>query len=50
MNALISSDPDDLERLAGMANMTGVPIEVSLLAGARDERQPIAHSLGSGPS
>ncbi|MDY6807722.1 MAG: molybdopterin-dependent oxidoreductase [Actinomycetota bacterium] len=31
VNALISSDPGDLERLAGMANMTGVPIEVSLL-------------------
>lgn len=50
VNALISSDPDDLERLAGMANMTGVPIEVSLLAGERDERQSIAHSAGSGPS
>ncbi|MEE4026013.1 molybdopterin-dependent oxidoreductase [Gordonia sp. PKS22-38] len=31
VNALISSDPADLERLAGMANMTGVPIEVTLL-------------------
>ena len=29
VNALISSDPADLERLAGMANMTGVPIEVT---------------------
>ncbi len=31
VNALISSDPEDLERLAGMANMTGVPIEVTPL-------------------
>jgi anaerobic selenocysteine-containing dehydrogenase len=31
VNALISSDPKDLERLAGMANMTGVPIEVTPL-------------------
>lgn len=31
VNALISSDPTDLERLAGMANMTGVPIQVSAL-------------------
>ncbi|WP_020109379.1 molybdopterin-dependent oxidoreductase [Nocardia sp. 348MFTsu5.1] len=31
INALISSDPKDLERLAGMANMTGVPIEVEAL-------------------
>lgn len=34
VNALISSDPDDLERLAGMANMTGVPIEVTALVTA----------------
>ncbi|AZG47266.1 molybdopterin-containing oxidoreductase family protein [Gordonia insulae] len=34
VNALISSNPDDLERLAGMANMTGVPIEVSPLESA----------------
>ncbi|MEE3851700.1 molybdopterin-dependent oxidoreductase [Gordonia sp. LSe1-13] len=34
VNALISSDPADLERLAGMANMTGVPIEVTLLDAA----------------
>lgn len=31
VNALISSDPEDLERLAGMANMTGVPIQVTPL-------------------
>lgn len=31
VNALISSDPADLERLAGMANMTGVAIEVTAL-------------------
>ncbi|MGV9710103.1 molybdopterin-containing oxidoreductase family protein [Gordonia sp. NPDC003424] len=29
VNALISSDPADLERLAGMANMTGLAIEVT---------------------
>ncbi len=38
VNALISSNPEDLERLAGMANMTGVPIEVSLLADDADAR------------
>ena len=31
VNKLISSDPEDLERLAGMANMTGVPIQVAAL-------------------
>lgn len=31
VNVLISSDPADLERLAGMANMTGVAIEVAAL-------------------
>lgn len=35
VNALISSDPADLERLAGMANMTGVPIQVSALTESR---------------
>ncbi|WP_439030988.1 molybdopterin-containing oxidoreductase family protein [Gordonia terrae] len=35
VNALISSDPADLERLAGMANMTGVPIQVTALDDSR---------------
>jgi anaerobic selenocysteine-containing dehydrogenase len=48
VNALISSNPDDLERLAGMANMTGVPIEVSLLdpADDTDGRRRTAVSTG----
>lgn len=36
VNKLISSDPEDLERLAGMANMTGVPIQVVALARESD--------------
>mgnify|MGYP007004668618 CR=1 FL=1 len=31
VDLVISSDPEDLERLAGMANMTGVPIQVAAL-------------------
>ncbi|MEP9391392.1 molybdopterin-dependent oxidoreductase [Gordonia sp. VNK1] len=42
VNALISSDPVDLERLAGMANMTGVPIQV--LPVDRTSRSPAASS------
>jgi len=29
VNRLMSSAPDDLERLAGMARLTGVPVRVS---------------------
>ncbi|GAB93827.1 molybdopterin-containing oxidoreductase family protein [Gordonia rhizosphera] len=49
VNALISSDPEDLERLAGMANMTGVPIEVSLLdtgADTGDRSESAASGVG----
>ncbi|MGV9793879.1 molybdopterin-containing oxidoreductase family protein [Gordonia sp. NPDC003422] len=43
VNALISSDPADLERLAGMANMTGVPIEVT---GIKQERSAADQEAG----
>ena len=47
VNALISSDPADLERLAGMANMTGVPIQVSAMSESRlqsaDTVEPARH-------
>ncbi len=28
VNQLMSSEPDDIERLAGMARLTGVPVRV----------------------
>ena len=53
VNALISSNPEDLERLAGMANMTGVPIEVALLdavdGGGRRRATSAAASTTSAP-
>ena len=33
VNALASSDPDDLERLAGMAHLNGIPVRVEAVAG-----------------
>lgn len=35
VNQLMSSEPDDLEPLAGMARLTGVPVRVALAVGAR---------------
>ncbi|MDV6314110.1 molybdopterin-dependent oxidoreductase [Gordonia amicalis] len=46
VNALISSDPADLERLAGMANMTGVPIQVSALVAGRSDVDVSAGTAG----
>ena len=34
VNALASSDPDDLERLAGMAHLNGIPIRLERVAAA----------------
>lgn len=37
VNALASSDPADLERLAGMAHLNGIPIRVEAVGGERDQ-------------
>ena len=40
VNLLTSSDPDDLERLAGMAHLNGIPVRVEPVAGATAAREP----------
>jgi formate dehydrogenase len=42
VNLLASSDPEDLERLAGMAFLNGIPVRVEALS--RTERRPHEHS------
>jgi hypothetical protein len=34
VNQLMSSDPTDVEALAGMSSLTGVPVEVELVDSA----------------
>ncbi len=45
VNLLASSDPEDLERLAGMAHLNGIPVRLSPvapeLAGSRDEHDEL---------
>jgi anaerobic selenocysteine-containing dehydrogenase len=40
VNLLSSSDPDDLERLAGMAHLNGIPVRVSPVAAAAPATAP----------
>ena len=40
VNLLASSDPDDLERLAGMAFLNGIPIRLEPVAGAAQDERP----------
>ena len=42
MNLLASSDPADLERLAGMAHLNGIPIRVEAVATAPARRRATA--------
>jgi formate dehydrogenase len=42
VNLLTSSDPDDLERLAGMAHLNGVPVRVEPVARAAAATEPAA--------
>ena len=40
VNLLASTDPDDLERLAGMAHLNGIPIRLEPVAGAAQDERP----------
>jgi anaerobic selenocysteine-containing dehydrogenase len=42
VNLLSSSDPDDLERLAGMAHLNGIPVRVAPVAGVTPATDPAA--------
>ena len=44
VNLLASSDPDDLERLAGMAHLNGIPVRVEPVTA----RAPAAAAVGAG--
>ena len=44
VNRLMSTDPADLERLAGMAHLNGVPIRAERVSGARPEPRSAAAS------
>ena len=49
VNLLASSDPDDLERLAGMAFLNGIPVRLERVERERDgELEPSAASLSPG--
>jgi formate dehydrogenase len=47
-NVLASSDPDDLERLAGMAFLNGIPVRVEPLGPPGDARAEAADPLTAG--
>ena len=47
VNELMSSDPDDLESLAGMARLTGVPVRVEPVIGDATEVSRAAESMTS---
>jgi anaerobic selenocysteine-containing dehydrogenase len=42
VNLLASSEPDDLERLAGMAHLNGIPVRVAPVARERAATEPVA--------
>jgi hypothetical protein len=42
VNLLTSSDPDDLERLAGMAHLNGIPVRVAPVAAGSRATAPAA--------
>ena len=37
VNLLAADGPDEIERVSGMAHLTGIPVEVTPAAGPRDE-------------
>ncbi len=45
MNQLASSDPDDLERLAGMAFLNGIPVRVEAVAAAPERERSEAAAV-----
>ena len=47
MNALASSDPEELERLAGMAHLNGIPIRIEPVAARREPAQADAETLAA---
>ena len=47
VNELASSDPDDLERLAGMAFLNGIPVRVEPV-GAGESAGAVAETVGAG--
>ena len=47
VNALASSDPAELERLAGMAHLNGIPIRIEPVAARRDPVQADAEILAA---
>ena len=44
VNALASSEPEDLERLAGMAHLNGIPIRLEPVGLAEDDAQPVEYA------
>jgi anaerobic selenocysteine-containing dehydrogenase len=42
VNLLASSDPEDLERLAGMAFLNGIPVRIERVAAARQDAEAVA--------
>jgi anaerobic selenocysteine-containing dehydrogenase len=44
VNLLASSDPEDLERLAGMAFLNGIPVRIEPVAAARRDAEEVAAS------
>jgi anaerobic selenocysteine-containing dehydrogenase len=42
VNLLASSDPEDLERLAGMAFLNGIPVRIEPVAAARRDAEEVA--------
>ena len=47
VNALASSDPDELERLAGMAHLNGIPIRIEPVAAGPGPAQDAAETLAA---
>ncbi len=44
VNLLASSDPDDLERLAGMAHLNGIPVRLEAVDLAEDGAEPVEYA------
>ncbi|MDX6583568.1 MAG: hypothetical protein QOI10_2752 [Solirubrobacterales bacterium] len=44
VNKLASSDPEDLERLAGMAHLNGIPVRLEAVGLAEDRAQPVEYA------
>ena len=50
VNVLASSDPAELERLAGMAHLNGIPIRIEAVATERDSAQAEAEVAAAAPA